>query len=532
MTTKPGYVLAVDLGSGGPKVALVAEHGQVVAHARGAIDTVQLADGGAEQDPHQWWSVVTRAVREVLAQGAAPVDDILAVSCTGQWSVTVPIDRAGQVLAPAVHWLDRRGARYVPEVTRGWPKFEGYGLWRLVHWLRLTAGLPTHSGADALAHILYLQHERPEVYRRTWKLLEPVDYLNYRLTGRAAASYVSVFPYMLADNRRLDRMDYAPRLLAWSGIAREKLPDLYPMTHVLGPLTEAAAAEWGLSTRTQVVMGTGDSHAAVLGSGAVGDGELHVCVGTSSWLTGHVPTRRMRITQYLTTMPAALGDRYLVVAEQGPAGKCLELLARGWLFADEPRSNAGASPIEALLAAAERVPPGSRGLVFLPWLNGSGPPAAVSTARGGFLNQSLEHTRAEAGRAVLEGVATNLSWLLEAVERFAGRRQESLPFVGGGARSPLWCQIMADAMQRPIRQVAEPSLTIVRGAALAGFLTLGRLQRDDLARRVPVSQVFHPQPESRAVYAELRRTLVAAHRALGPLWKRSAAQSDRPGPAR
>lgn len=522
MTTKPGYVLAVDLGSGGPKVALVAESGQVVAHSRGSIDTVQLPDGGAEQDPHQWWSVVTRAVREVLAQGAAPVDDVLAVSCTGQWSVTVPIDRGGQVLAPAVHWIDRRGACYVPEVTRGWPKIEGYGWWRLLHWLRLTAGVPTHSGADALAHILFLQRRRPEVYRQTWKFLEPVDYLNYRLTGRAAASYVSVFPYMLADNRRLDRLEYAPRLLAWSGIDREKLPDLYPMTHVLGSLTPEAAAEWGLSTRTQVVMGTGDSHAAVLGSGAVGDGELHVCVGTSSWITGHVTQRKMRIFQYLTTMPSALGDRYLVVAEQGPAGKCLELLAREWLFADKSESAAGTSPIEALLATAERVPAGSRGLVFLPWLNGSGPPAAVSSARGGFLNQSLEHTRAEAGRAVLEGVATNLSWLLEAVERFVGRRQESLPFVGGGARSPLWCQIMADAMDRPIRQVAEPSLTIVRGAALAGFLALGRARREELSRRVQVSQVFHPRPENRAVYAELRRNLVAAHRALGPVWKRAA----------
>ncbi len=525
-STPPSYVLAVDLGSGGPKVALVASTGEVVAQSRDAISLTLLPGGGAEQDPDEWWSVVSRCVRRVLAERAVPVEQIVAVSCTGQWSVTVAVDRQGNPLAPAISWMDSRGARYVGEITRGFPKIEGYGAYRLWQWLRLTAAVPTHSGADALAHILFLKHERPEVYRQCWKLLEPMDFFNLRLTGRAAASYATVFPYMLADNRRLDRLDYSPRLLSWSGIDREKLPELYPVTQVLGTLTPAAAEAWGLLPGTRVVMATGDSHAAALGSGAVGDGEAHVCVGTSSWLTCHVPWRKFSLTNYLTTMPSAFADRYLVVAEQGPAGKCVDVLARQWFFPPGEHSESSHDPVAALLAAAETSPPGSRGLVFLPWLNGSGPPRADGLARGGFLNQSLAHSRADACRAVLEGVAGNLRWLLETVERFVGRRQAGLPFIGGGARSPLWCQIMADVLDRPIHQVADPTLAIARGAGFAALMALGHLNRSQLPGLVQISQTFEPNPALRGTYDALFRSLVASYKQLKPqfpAWARGPA---------
>ncbi len=445
-------VLAIDLGSSGPKVALISEAGELLGRTSGVISTRFTADGGGEQDPDEWWRVITDCVRQLLAQKLVPLERVVAVSCASQWSVTVPVDEHGRHLMNAVHWTDTRGAVYTHKITDGLIKVSGYGIRRLARWVRLTGGAPTHSGADALAHILFIRHERPDIYRRTFKFLEPMDYLNFRLTGRAAASYATIFPYLLTDNRDFARIDYDARLIAWCGLDRAKLPDLLPAGTVLGPLLPAAADAWGLAHGTQVVGGTPDSHAAALGSGAVRDYEGHVCIGTTAWLSCHVPFKKTNLLDYLATMPSAIHGRNMVSAEQGAAGKCLDVFVHNWplrqvrhsrlssthqafnrscsavrIFAREsPRayavgqqeqrasgrvrrsstcwqtqSGTGPAPADVyqdLERIVARVAPGSDGLLFLPWLNGAGPPSGDSTMRGGFLNQSLRTGRAT-GRA-------------------------------------------------------------------------------------------------------------------------------------
>lgn len=552
------YVLAIDLGSGGPKVALVAQNGQVAAHASRAVETFVLDDGGVEQDPHQWWAAVSAAARQVLTERSVPIEQIKGVACTSQWSVTVPVDRQGQPLMRAVHWMDSRGAPYSRAITDGWLKFSGYGIRRLATWLRYTGGVPTHSGADVLAHLLFIKHQRPDVYRAADKFIEPMDYINARLTGRVAASHGTIFPYLLTDNRDNQRIDYAPRLLAFAGIDRAKLPDLLPVDAVLGPILPEVADAWGLSRSTQVVVGTSDSQAAVLGSGAVADYAPHLCIGTSSWLTCHVPFKRTDLVRNLATMPSAARGRNMLVAELGPAGKCLELLVNGWFFpaaahralghqsdtatttdpgadpaaAGQPipaAASAGAAdPYRQLEALAASVPAGSEGLLFLPWLNGSGPPTANPHARGGFFNQSLRTTRAHACRAALEGVAGNVRWLLGAVEHMLGRRVERLPFIGGGARIELWCQILADMLDRPILQADEPNLAIVRGAAMTAHRTLGRHELDDLAAHIRIARTFEPQAAHRAAYDELFHRLVTCYKSNSRLFRRWNTAPPRP----
>lgn len=506
------YVLAIDLGSGGPKVVLVSSRGELVASTRRTTRTILLPDGGAEQDPEDWWQAITSGAREILAQRLVPAENIVAVSCSTQWSVTVPVDRAGHHLTNAVHWMDTRGAPYTRAITDGLIKVAGYNAHRLWHWLRLTGGVPTNSGADALAHILFVKHGRPEVYRQTFKFLEPMDYINLRLTGRFSASQGTVYPYLLTDNRDNLRIDYHPRLLRWSGIDRDKLPDLAPVDSVLGPLRPEVADAWGLPQQVQVVAGTSDSQMALLGSGAVRDYQGHLCVGTSSWLSCHVPFKKTDIARFLATMPSAIPGRNMVMAEQGAAGKCLEVFGRQWLFPDESGDGKPFDLYGRLFELAERSHAGSGGLLFLPWLNGAGPPGGTGETRGGFLNQNLQTTRADAVRAVLEGIAYNLRWVRDAVERFVRRRFETLNFIGGAAQSALWCQIMADVLDRPIRQVAEPNYAIARGAALHAWLALKRMTLDDLERSVAIAHVYHPRPENRAVYDRLFKEFVNSYK--------------------
>ncbi len=337
------FALAIDLGGGGPKVGIVSSQGELVAVTRRSTDTYLLPDGGAEQDPEQWWQTISDAAQEVIGQNVVPAHDIVAVGCTSHWSVTTPVDADGRPLMNAVYWLDTRGAPYTRAITDGFPKVAGYGLGRLIHWLRLTGGAPTHSGADVLAHILFIKHERPELYRQTHKFLEPMDYVNLRLTGRMVASYGTIFPYLLTDNRDNRRIDYSPRLLALAGVEREKLPDLVPVDSILGTLRPEVAQEWGLSPQVRVVAGSCDSQAAVVGSGAVGDYQPHMCVGTSSWLSCHVPFKRTDLIRFVATMPAAVPGRNMVVAEQGAAGKCLDLFLNEWLFPRAAQATGGDS---------------------------------------------------------------------------------------------------------------------------------------------------------------------------------------------
>ncbi len=411
---------------------------------------------------------------------------------------------------------------YTRAVTGGLVKVAGYGARKLARWLRLTGGVPVHSGNDALAHVLFIKHGCPEVYRQTHKLLEPTDYLGMRLTGRMAATQATIFPYLLTDNRDLNHVDYDPGLLAWSGVDREKMPDLVPVTSVLGKILPAVAEEWGLAEHVQVVVGCGDTSAAAVGSGAVHDFDGHLCIGTSSWLTCHIPFKKTSIGSYMGTMPAAIPGRNLIVAEQGPAGKCLELFVERWFFVDDPHFHAapGFDRYRYALELAAGTPAGSDGLIFLPWVNGAGPPTGDAFVRGGFLNQSLRTSRAEALRAVLEGVAYNLNWLLAAQEKFINRRYGELKFSGGGAQSDLWCQILADVFDRPIRQTAEPNHAIVRGAAYLALIALGRLHLDEVPRLVKINRTFTPREENHAVYDRLYGEFVRAYQANKSLFRR------------
>lgn len=518
----PTYVLAIDLGSGGPKVALFSDRGELAARASGSVSTKFTPDGGGEQDPDVWWRAISGCVREILGRRIVPPERVIAVSCASQWSVTVPVDEHGRHLMNAVHWSDTRGAVYTKRITDGLIKISGYGVRRLIQWVRLTGGVPTHSGADALAHILFIRHERPEIYRRTFKFLEPMDYLNFRLTGRAAASYATIFPYLLTDNRDNTHIDYDAGLIAACGLDRAKLPVLLPVGSVLGTIRPEAAAEWGLSAGTQVVSGTPDSQAGALGSGATRDFEGHVCLGTTAWLSCHVPFKKTNLLHYLATMPSAIPGRNMVTAEQGAAGKCLGVFVDNWLYPPDELTLGGAPAdvYERLERLAAGVPPGSDGLLFLPWLNGAGPPSGESTVRGGFLNQSLRTGRAQAIRAIMEGVAFNLRWLQNSVERFVGRRFDGLNFIGGCARSELWSQILADILDRPIRRMADPEMATSRGAAMAALMALGRINVGSLPSLVQVERTFAPDPGNRLLYAELFGEFLGSYKANRRMFRR------------
>jgi xylulokinase len=516
------YILAIDLGTSGPKVAFVTTQGEVIAYEFEATPTLLLPNGGAEQRPDDWWSAIKIALARLLDRRLIPLGDLAAISCTTQWSGTVAIDRNLQPLMNAIVWMDARGAPHVDRLIDGPIALQGYDVWKLFTWLRLTGGVPTHAGKDPIAHILFLKHEIPRVYQAAYKFLEPKDYLNTRLTGRCAASYDSITLHWVTDNRRIDRIDYDPRLLRLAQIDREKLPDLRRAIDLLGPIRAEIADELGLPRDLPVIAGTPDMFSATLGSGAVRDYEIHLYLGTSSWLACHVPFKKTDLLHDMASLPAALPERYLLCAEQECAGNCLNYLRDNVIYPNDELAN-GAPPADVYQRfdrMVERTAAGSGQVIFLPWLYGERAPIDDPLVRGGFFNQALHTTRAQLVRAVFEGVAYNSRWLLKYVEQFVGRRVTAINAVGGGAKSDVWCQIFADVLNRSIRQVKEPWLTSLRGAAWLASLALGEASLDDMGKHTPIAHTYTPNPDQRRLYDELFAEFVNIYQRNKPIYAR------------
>jgi len=498
-------ILAIDLGTSGPKVALVTVDGDVLASEIEATELFLSEGGGAEQDPEDWWRAITKATRRITDRHLVPSEQIIAVAVTSQWAGTVPVGEDGHALCRAIIWLDSRGAKYIPEVAGGLIRIQGYGALKLETWIRKTGGVPSLAGKEPVAHILFLRHERPEIYQAAYKFMEPKDYLNLRLTGKFLATTDSIALHWVTDNRDIDNVHYDDQLLALSSLPREKLPDLARAVDVIGTLTPTAAAELGLSQDTKVVGGTPDVPAAAVGSGAVGDFDGHIYVGTSSWLTCHVPFKKTDLIHNMASLPSALPGRYFIGNEQETAGACMTWLRDDILCRDDVLDPGGPPDdvFERFGELAAGVPAGSDKLIFTPWLYGEHTPVANPYLRAAFSNVSLRTTRAHMIRAVMEGVAYNTRWLMGGVESFIGRPFQGLRFIGGGAKSELWCQIFADVLDRPIDRVADPLSANVRGAAFVAAVGLGKLKVEDIASRVPIAKRYLPNPNHRSIYDQL-----------------------------
>ncbi|HXP18102.1 MAG TPA: FGGY-family carbohydrate kinase [Streptosporangiaceae bacterium] len=494
------HILAIDLGTSALKVALVSMAGDVIAAEQETCAVSLLPGGGAEQDPEDWWNLITRASSRLTARGLVEPESVAAVCCTAQWSGTVPVAEDGSPVRNAIIWMDSRGAPYARAITSGPVRVQGYGVGKLARWIRTTAGLPTRSGKDPVAHIGWLKGAEPDSYRRAHLFLEPKDWLNLRLTGRAAASVDSIALHWVTDNRHPDRIDYDPALLRLAGLDRSQLPELKAATDILGPLLPGPAAALGVPAGVPVVVGTPDIQSAAIGSGATRDFQAHLYVGTSSWLTCHVPFKKTDLLRNMASLPSAIPGRYFIADEQETAGAALTFLRDRVLF---PAGQAPDDAYQQFDAMAAKSPPGSGGLIFTPWLYGERTPVEDHFVRGGFHNLSLSAGRDDLVRAVLEGVALNARWLLAAVERFTRHRMEPIRFIGGGARSDVWCQIFADVLGRTIEQVADPVNANARGAAMLAAVALGELDFDQVPARVRVARTYQPDPANTALYDQL-----------------------------
>ena len=497
-------ILAVDVGTSEVKAAVVSHQGVIRDCARSGLGVLHPAPTWAEQDPNAWWHAIGTAVRELWRRAPERRESVTGLVFSCQMFGVLPVDVDGKPLMNAMIWLDTRSRDQARAMVDGFPKVAGYGLRAVLTWLFETNGAPNLAGRDTISKYVWLREQRPEVWERTHKLLDVKDYLLLRTTGRTVTTYDLASGGWLFRTRK-GRLGWSERILRRLDLDTSRLPEVIRSTEVAGFLQEEAAADLGIAPGTPVIAGAGDVPSCAIGSGAVRDGEVHVYLGTSSWVASHRDDRCVNPFAATGTLCAAELGKYILIATQETAGASMEWLRRNLL--------GEGYDYERINALVEDAPPGAGGVFFFPWLMGERVPVDDSSVRGGFVNLSLDHDRGHVLRAVFEGVALNTRWAFGVVEKLLGERVPHVRITGGGAQSDVWCQIVADVLGRPVQRVANPQFCGVRGAALIALRALGEIPRlEDTGHLVEITDVFEPDPDAVRLYDARFATYVDFYR--------------------
>ncbi len=491
------HVLGVDVSTTATKAVLVDEKGAVAGIGAAEYDFAVPRPMWSEQDPALWWAGTTRAVRAALAAAGVAGDGVAAIGLTGQMHGAVLLDAADRVLRPAILWNDQRSAAECDLIR------EAVGPERLIE----VTGNDAVTGLTAPKLVWVREHE-PEVWARIAHMLLPKDHVRLHLTGEHALDKADGSGTGLFD---LAARDWSPVVLDALRIPRAWLPATHEGPSVTGGLTEAAAAATGLRAGTPVVAGGGDQSANAVGVGVVAPGTVALSLGTSGVIfaatTAPLFDREGRVHAFCHALPERWHLMSVMLSAAGSLRWLRDTLAPGEAY-------------DSLVETAATVPPGSDGLVFLPYLSGERSPHKDPFARGAFVGLTLAHERRHLVRAVLEGVAFGLRDGLELMIAAGMPPAEQVRASGGGLASPLWRQILADVLGAEIATVGTTE-GAAYGAALLASQAAGWFASidDALGRLVHASPVASPGPEA-ARYAATYDAFRELYPALRPLFHR------------
>jgi xylulokinase len=498
------YIIAHDVGTSGNKAVLVDTEGNIHASAFQPYPVHYPRPDWAEQNPEAWWNAITTTTRQVLEQAGITPQDVLAMVYTTQMLGIVPMGQDGQPLRPAIIWLDGRAPQQAERIMR---KFLGRRVFAAVAGAEL-------SGKDGLPKLLWLKENEPETYEGMTCFLDVNGYLTYQATGRM------VFEWSCASAFGLDlgKKDWLRGIIRYIGIDLAKFPPLVRSIDQVGGLTAQAARDCGLLEGTPVFGGGGDAQGAAVGSGAVGEGEGHIYLGTSGWVgvvTHKTPTGRHGVAAIQSSDP----DKALLFAEMETAGACLKWIADE--FYRHEQADPNVPNVYALMDQdVETIPPGSDFLICTPWMYGERAPVADTWVRSTFFNLSADHTREHLLRSVYEGVAYNLRWMIEIVEKTFGFPLPVLRVIGGGARGAPWMHIIADVTGRRVETVVNPQEAGAVGAALTAAVGLGLYPDfEALKRVVRVEREYAPRASNAPVYDVLYQAYRRIYSSLRGLYR-------------
>ncbi len=448
------YLIGIDVGTSATKTVLFDEAGHVVASASREYPLYQPKNGWAEQKPEDWRDAVLATLKDVMSQGAVPKEDVKGIGISGQMHGLVMLDEAGEVIRPSIIWCDQRTGEEVEDMLNIMPR---------ERWIEITANPPL-TGWTA-AKILWVRKHEPENYKRCRHILLPKDYIRYVLTG--------VFATEVSDASGMQLLDVPGR--RWSDevlealeIDRAMLGTVYESCQVTGTLLPEIAEMTGLTADVKVVGGAGDNAAAAVGTGIVRDGTAFTTIGTSGVVFAHSSQVSIDPLGRVHTCCCAVPGAWHIMGVTQGAGLSLK-----WFkdeFCQDYVAEAAAQGVDVydlINADVKTVPVGSDKLLYLPYLMGERTPHLDPDCRGVFFGLSAIHTKKHLLRAVMEGVSYSLCDCNEILQEM-GVDVTQMMACGGGGKSPVWRQMLADLYNCTVKTVQQDEGPALGVAILAG----------------------------------------------------------------
>ena len=503
------YVLGCDIGSQGVKVVLVSAEGRLAGEAGAPYAIEYPYPTWAEQPAGRWIEALKQSIARLIHETGVSPAQIKALGLDAQVDGLVPVDVAGKPVRSAIIWMDRRAVSQVETVQRACSPQQVFRI----------SGLnldPYHVAPK----IMWFKENQPELYEKSRYFLLPGSYVAYYLTGEMGVDYSNASSMLLLD---VASKEWSDELCEVFQIPKDRLPPVYPANRILGTLTGTAAGELGLLPETRVTVGCGDEHAACLGAGVIVPGLVCDIAGTAEPVAAASARLYFDETGLVETHCHADPDLWLLENPGFVSGANYR-----WFRDQFGGSEVSAAlernvnPYELLNSLAEKVPPGSDGLIMLPCLMGAVTPTWNSAARGTFLGFTLTHTREHYVRAVLEASAYALRDITDQMQHM-GLELREIRAVGGGARSPLWRQIKADVTGLPVVKMETVETTALGAALLAldGAGMVGSLAQAVQAA-VKTVETREPNPVSQARYQDYYQVYRKAYFALLPVFEFAA----------
>lgn len=505
------YLLAYDIGTTGVKTCLfrVDKTIELIKGCSRSYNLYILDNGGAEQDQEEWWQGMRESTAEVFENCDITPDMVEGISFCSQMQGLVLVDRDGIPVHRPMSYMDQRSTEQLKKGMSYGLQIAGANIFKLIPSLIIT-GAVSSSVKDPVWKYNWVKDNEPENFARAYKWLDVKDYLILRCTGEFTATEDSCFATMLFDTRP-GHMCWSSRMCKMCGVNMDHLPKVIRSTDIAGRLTSKAASELGLKEGTPVFGGGGDSSLIGVGAGTVQIGDTHIYSGTSGWVVTVTDSRKVDTDAMIAAIIGAQPGKFNYFAEMETAGKCLEwvkdhlALDEIGIYLEKKHITEGyetkyTSLYEYLTDTVQKIPAGSNGVVFTPWLHGNRCPFEDPRSAGIFFNVKLETGKTELIRSVLEGVCYHLRWMLECQDRKV-KTADPIRFVGGGALSPVTCQILADITGRKIETVPSPQNVGSVGAAAVTAVGLGIIKDLECVKDfINVDHTYIPDPKNREVY--------------------------------
>ncbi len=481
------YLLGIDIGTSGTKTVLFDKGGNPISSSTEEYPLYQPEIGWAEQDPLDWWKAVCTTINAVIKDSNINPESISGIGLSGQMHGLVMLDGDGNVLRKSIIWCDQRTAKECVEIT------EKVGEKRLID---ITAN-PALTGFTA-SKILWVRNNEPEIYEKCRKILLPKDYIRYMLTGEFATEVSDASGMQLLD---IKNRCWSKEVLNALDIPIEYLGNVHESIVVSGKVHKRAAELTGLKENTPVVGGAGDQAAGAIGNGIISSGQISSTIGTSGVVFAHLDEpiidEKGRAHTFCHAVPGAW---HMMGVTQG-AGLSLKWFRDNFCTNEiEVAKNMGIDPYVLMTKEAEKVPAGSRGVVYLPYLMGERTPHLNPKAKGVFFGLSAAHTKNDMLRAVIEGVSYSLLDCMEIIKG-TGLNPTNVMVSGGGGKSELWRQILADMFNCKVSTNKSSEGPALGVALLAGVGT-GVYKDINEACSIAISEnsIQYPKEENSLIY--------------------------------